>query len=88
MLAYCVINNTYISVSEAHDKKSNIGHISGLCLHTASCNQLSAISRPAYILFNIYEINWCVINWYICVFYIFQNTSGWQKLNKKCALCS
>ena len=27
--------------------------------------------RPNYILFNVYEINCCVIDLYICVFYIF-----------------
>ena len=37
--------------------------------------------RPVYILFNVYEINYCVIDWHICVFYICQNTSGWQTLN-------
>jgi hypothetical protein len=39
--------------------------------------------RPVYILFNVYEINRCVIDWHICVFYICQNTSGWQTLNLK-----
>ena len=38
--------------------------------------------RPVYILFNAYEINCCVIDWHICVFYICQNTSGWQTLKK------
>jgi hypothetical protein len=38
--------------------------------------------RPAYILFNVYEINRCVIDWHNSIFYICQNTSGWQTLNK------
>ena len=37
--------------------------------------------RPVYILFNVYEINCCVIDWHICVFYICQNPSVWQILN-------
>jgi hypothetical protein len=39
--------------------------------------------RPVYIPFNVHEINCCVIDWHICVFYICQNTSGWQTLKKK-----
>ena len=39
--------------------------------------------RPVYILFNVYEINCCVIDWHIRVFYTCQNTSGWQTLNLK-----
>jgi hypothetical protein len=34
-----------------------------------------------YILYTVYEINCCVIDWHFCVFYICQNTSEWQTLN-------
>ena len=32
--------------------------------------------RPVYTLFNVYEINRCVIDWHICVFY----TRKWSSL--------
>jgi hypothetical protein len=44
--------------------------------------------RPVYIPFNVYEINCCVIDCHICVFYIYQNTSGWQTLKKNFVVCT